>query len=419
MFTKAAIFSSDASWKNEAVSYKTGRASWREALRLPRPVYEISWDRPGVEALVEDAKNSFYERTGIRLPHNLHVHGPWVNYPVAGRIVESQEDNQRPSATYNPYRCPQGTKEKMVSTAARLAGWLGQAAESRFLRRVLEKGTSYNGVNSPATVIDLYRLVERYSPGAAERRGRTIQRRAAEILRPYGLSPSYKGIGAALAYGSKAIGKAAVLAAAVTLGHDPQISGGYRTARAFLASVSRTVKSETDTTDGVYVETAGSPQEVEFKLSRRSKVTGTATPFFTRQPETYLRNPGVLFKCGERTFHYLSGAYCRNYRTSLVEDAIWSAERAWENQRNAERTARRAALGDRQRQEALKRVSVLVTFEDSIRAGNCEPGTRAFQEAHGWVDRWYVREEWLVKTGERRAINALASAREKVLSMMG
>ncbi|NCC40899.1 MAG: hypothetical protein EOM21_15920 [Gammaproteobacteria bacterium] len=396
-------------WKVEAQSYLSGRADWREALR-PAPMIfsSATWDRPGCEKLVADAKDAFTEATGIRLPYNLEVHGPWVNFPAEGRIVEILgSENPRSS-----YTCREGTTDRMVGTAARVSGWLKGAAKSRFLTKMLEKSTSHRGMFSPATSIDVYRLVDRYTPGAAERRGRAVKERADEILSPYGLKCSWRGVGSALTYGAKATGKAATTAAAVTLGFDAQRSS-YKAARSFLASVSRTVSSREDDTDGVSVTLVGPDLEVKFKVSRRIVRVGTATKYFGPTGNTGVRRlPGILLECAGRTFHSQG-----RWGITDVQAAVWEAENAWRQQRNFERVQRRRAAA-RRPDTRLDRVCVLVRVEDSLNAGNCRLGTEAFQREHRWGDRWYIPTEWLRATHSPRAWNAAAEAEREVLKLM-
>lgn len=375
-----------------AVEYRTGRRSWRidaAPARDTRP----SWDRAGVEALVDAARVDFTTRTGVRLPGNLSVHGPWVTHPGIGAIRETDADPRR------PHECPLGTAAKMVGTAARAAGWLRAAADSRFLTRVLGATLSDRGINSPSTLIAPYTLFGRYTPGAAERRGRAIRARAAEILAPMGLSPSWAGVGVALAGGPKVVGKAAFIVAAVTLGHTGNPT--YRAARAFLATVCRTGGSREDATDGVSAWTVGEPETLHGVTVQRvaNRLHGRKGVRAARQTMFLVAGPGG------RTYHAPAWWQCG------PRAAVRAALEAWDRQRQVERAARA-------RDERLGRVSVLVTFADSLSAGNCYPGTAEFQRRHGWDSRWYVPAQWLYATGDGAAVRAANHAEADVLDRM-
>lgn len=156
-----------------------------------------SWDRPGLEAIVASAQKDFEAKAKFYLPHNLSVHGPYVSYRREGPIYKNLE---------------------MVDAAAKFSGWLRGAAAFPGLRLLLARTTSHRGMNSPSTHLNPWRIAKRYdSPGKAERAFWKTYRRAAEILRPYGLRPAWAGLAEALSFGSRRPGKAALRTAAHTL----------------------------------------------------------------------------------------------------------------------------------------------------------------------------------------------------------
>jgi hypothetical protein len=57
--------------------------------------------------------------------------------------------------------------------------------------------------------------------------------------------------------------------------------------------------------------------------------------------------------------------------------------------------------------------TVLVFTQDSVTAGNCQAGTAAFAEKHGWKKRHFVPADWLVNSTEPRARAAAKVALER------
>ena len=205
---------------------------WREEISASAR----TWDRAGCEALVASAAKDFEAATGVSLPWNLHIHGRWVSrahgrsFPLDGRGPLSHEG------------------EACLSEAARFAGWLRAAADHPPLVHLISRCTSDRGFNSLATTLNLYRLYDRYSPGAASRRLQAIRRRANEILAPTGSRVSWRALGYALERAPRATGKAATVAAATTLtGVSP--SRGYKANREALMCRLRTVNHTSNDLD--------------------------------------------------------------------------------------------------------------------------------------------------------------------------
>lgn len=124
--------------------------------------------------------------------------------------------------------------ERLIEQFARMGGWLKKAPEFPGICRLFAASPKWLGAT-----IDLWAFVRKYpSPGNAERRLWAVRERAAQILSGTGIMPSWVAIGNALLCHAST-GKAAVIAAAMTLSADRPKSGriahfGYREARAFL-----------------------------------------------------------------------------------------------------------------------------------------------------------------------------------------
>lgn len=185
-------YADDTTWIKEI-------SDWRGQVFVPEYRYGApTWNRQGVQGLVDEAKAHFEKVSGVSLPYNLSTHGPWVGYSWRNRLAED--------------------KEEMVSYAARFAGWLKKAAELRGLVRLIARTTSTNGMNSPYTELDIYRLFDRFSsPHSAERKLWKVLHRANQILAPYGISVSYAGLAYAMSHGDRRTGKSARRAAEATV----------------------------------------------------------------------------------------------------------------------------------------------------------------------------------------------------------
>lgn len=366
--------------------YLVGRRSWREDLR-PSPDFtpRRSWDRPGVEALVEAGAADFETATGVWLPLNIAKDGPWDSYPKEGRIVEREDPR-------GAYQCEPGTAGRMVSEAARFGGFLRGIAADPLLVELVRRTTSPRGCNSLATTISLGILAERWTPGALSRQARQVRARANEVLAPYGLRVSWRALGQTLEHGPRRTGKAAVWATAMTLGWDP-CRWSYADARAWLASVSRSQGRKVRIDDGV---TAG------IDLRRAQTIDGVTAIPASWSLGTHRRTAGYLCVRGRETYHA---------QADTARRAVELALDAWERRRTVR--AKRLA-----RKERLRNVSVLVYREDSLAAGNCPAGTDAFARDYGWTGRWYVTDDEVLATGNRLAANVAAAAQRAVLAQM-
>jgi len=105
-------------------------------------------------------------------------------------------------------------------------------------------------------------------------------------------------------------------------------------------------------------------------------------------------------------FFYVVSALGETYHAegSTPSRALREAVNAWRKQREL-----LAAQGV----DLPRGVSVLVTRADSYSAGNCQMGTEAFVQEHHLKGRWVVSADWLVKSGDYRALNAVKVAAAK------
>jgi hypothetical protein len=247
-----------------------------------------------------------------------------------------------------------------------------------------------------------------------------MRARANQVLSGFGLRVSWDAMGEVLESGPRRIGKASVLAAALTVaqyaGHRgltlPARLFTYREAREFMArargwrelldappgvqswvedhagdyacvadalQASRTSLVE-DFTDGVviYVDPT-----TETHVHGITVVRGWGTSPRSGSRRTY------LVRGGGRTYHYPT--YLTESPRDAVRDAVRDALKAWKRQRILDRECEREFMellpADR---------SVLVSRQDSIRAGNCAAGTEAFALANGWRRRECISVAWLL-----------------------
>ena len=202
----------DSSWKSfKDLTFdqilEEGEPARGRSFRIPREIRRTlpSWNKEGLEALVSSAKKDFEAQTGVALPWNLEIWGPYVGFPRKRYHLIAR-------------------RNEMVEDAARFAGWLRYVAENHkrlpLVMKLIERTVSSRGMNSPRTHLDLWRLVERHpSPGRLEHILRKLKISANQILEPYGLKVSWRGIALALQWGDRRTRRAAFFAAAETVTH--------------------------------------------------------------------------------------------------------------------------------------------------------------------------------------------------------
>ena len=186
-------------WKNDVQISFVRPKGWKK-----------SWDRAGLEKLVNSAKEYYKEKTGLNLPYNLAVHGPWVGHANECKLYEGD-------------RFGSSSAEEMVEVAARFSSWLRIIADKKLagLQRILEKNLDY-GMNAKGTNINPYQLLNVWnSPRTAENVFWKAYKRAWQILEPFGLRPAWQSVGRVMTSTnvSHRVGKMAFAIAADTVNH--------------------------------------------------------------------------------------------------------------------------------------------------------------------------------------------------------
>lgn len=141
----------------------------------------------GLAALVEPAIKEYEETTGDHnFPHNF------VRSQMSGSVGCVGSIGRKLSQT---------DANIEIEKFARLGGWIKAAAKLPGIRRLLRKGMSSRGMNSPYTYTTPHELAARFpSPGRFERLLWATKARATAILSAYdgNIKPSWVNLSAAL-----------------------------------------------------------------------------------------------------------------------------------------------------------------------------------------------------------------------------
>lgn len=180
--------------------------SWLHAQRLlnPRKRFGKPWRIRAHNAL-ETVLEALRQATGADIAHNAATHGPGCGYP---------------------YHKP--LPPEIAEQAAKSCGWYRLVAanpkEFGILVRLLYRGSSSRGYNSPCSWFPLWQFPQRFSsPYKAEKWLRKVVRAADRKLGGFRMPDgerihcSYRALGAISLIGSKAPRKAAEKAAVLTL----------------------------------------------------------------------------------------------------------------------------------------------------------------------------------------------------------
>lgn len=328
----------------------------------------------GVEALVNNAKKEFSEATGATLPWNLDLRsggdfgGTGLNYGPGnlGRrgnwlLLEHADE--------------------VMSQWTRFAGWLRTAKSQPVLARMITK-TQGNGQGAKATKFNLWDMQRRWnSPHRLDRMVRAVRKRGNAILSAYAgeLSVSYKGIALGL-LAERSVGKAAIVAVAVTLGVTAEYGKlNYRIARQSL--VDYHLCKVADNSDGVQSRREEHPRLVKLGVA----VYRIGTPRLTRRGNTVGVDWKWLVRSSQgRTFHGEWGDEREALRNALL---------SWERQ--DELSAKDADLVSFL--NGGRGFCPLFFRGDSRDAGNCSTGTESWLRERGWAERKFVPSVWLVK----------------------
>ncbi len=345
----------------------------------------------GLGALVESAIADFEEKVGESVfPYNF----VWSGRSGILQIGPAYYHNPGWETYRGRYCSPEGAEE-IVSWYKRFAGWIRTAAELPALRKVLVRGMSPNGVNSPYTEVYPDWMFKRFpSPHKLEKLLWATRERAEGILKRWGngYHPSWVDIYHFLEK-TERVGKAAIIAVAKTL-TSRKYFRFYRDARDFLTQLAIARREWVkDTSDGV--EILRSPEPVYTKLG----ISVYRALYQTRYGKYYFGSTAIS-KSGE-TYHH---AYA-DHPESVLRDAI----RSWKRRRELESQNREIV----DFVNGARGYCPLVTVEDSYAAGNCVPGTQAWMREHGFVGDIFPAKALLPYIENNLVLNVLKQVRER------
>lgn len=374
-----ADFGLDGSMTLEAIADRAAAEAAADHRRLTSRYVNAA----GLAALVDNGADWFISETGKDpFPYNL-THGQ-------GRVDLIHAAGAEEIGPYGR-RLSIDEADRLIETAARIGGWLKAAAQLPALRRVLERGLSPRGMNSPRTKICPFTLWKKFpSPGKLNRTLWKVRRKADHILNAYG---GERAPWADIAYALLLDGRpnrAALIAAAIRLGHEPYGSCPYKRARDWLVEVRLTGRI-LDVSDGVEMYLDPLP------AFQKAGVTVTCGVLIGRYGH---RQTAFLVRSADgRTYH--ADQWTFGPREALRE-ALW----AWREQDLLE--AEEADLIGFLRGD--EGVCPLVTRSTSHRAGNCAPGTEAWLRFHGWDRREWIPAAWLVPHLGDESVRRVAAA---------
>ncbi|GEM_PF-3595092 len=398
---------------------------WKEIVNAGQiPIdWKPSWDRAGLEELVDSAKEYYEERTGLILPHNLAVHGPWVGHPNGYKLYEGDRFDSAPA-------------EEMVSIAARFASWLKIIADQKLvgLQRLLEKNLSSRGMNSPRTKIDPYRLLRVWSsPHTAEKMFWKSYKRAWQILKPFGLAPSWKAVGQVMTnWHSYRVGKMAFIIAARTVNQILSLKVNREFTGKSIKILEKSRGIGQFVNDGDYAILAWAVDRIEtgeFSCIREAianagrlewdKTDGVGLwidPSLTKE----IHRVEVIHGWDRQGWFYFllrQKGTGRSYHfrpwKHTAREAVKFAIGEWHKQVRAERKKRNIL-----KVLQPKNASVLVWIQDSLDSGNCYIGTRAWSERNGFNGAMFAPAEKLLKfADDLRVFRVLQTVAEKVAEL--
>lgn len=271
---------------------------------------------------------------------------------------------------------------KIVVGVHRLAGWVRAIPEYRHLKLFIKKTQSYKGMNSPRTKVYLPQFVEKFpSPGGADKLLRKTMRRAKQIAKGFGVSPSWASVGQALMLNATPR-KAALIALTKTLSDEIM---AYKKSRDFLEKFHQF--SLIENYDGV--ETRRDPESAP--VYKRAGIS--VYPVFMKVKYNFRKSFLVIAADG-RTYHDSPHNYF--YECDEVwkyKHLIKEAVEAWKEQANLAK-AEADLIGFLKGE--LTGAAPLFTVSDSINAGNCQSGTETFAWKMGWGQKLFVPGVWLI-----------------------
>lgn len=352
---------------------EVGNVSWKQAAREDFQFCCETFDKPGLERIVQSAADKFKEIHGFSLPWNIAHCG--ILYGLNKYKKHKVRDFR-----VNP-----------IETTARFCGWLNVAVDDSVITHFIRKTQSVNGMWSPVTRCDLWKVAERHpSPGAFRKWILAVDRRSRQILKPYGLKPSWRALASVAETGPRKVGKAAFRVAAKTC--RQLFESTVNITAYFLNSLSDVevltrlsgvlplIQLNDIEQELVFLTMAYTKKSIREAMDTMDIVkdeTDGVTMFFNRSLPLIANIHGVTIEGGvleNGNVHYLYRLGSRSYHHYSPHD-IKVILRHWQQRRNLQEWAMRTfSKPDR---------TVLVWVKDSITAGNCMAGTKSFMDKHG------------------------------------
>lgn len=401
-------YEKDTLWQQEILS-------WKDLISIPDETWKYdTWSRYGLEKLVCQGIELFHMKISdkkVTLPHNLDIHGPWVQYPKNKKRIKEN--------------C-----QEFVTYAARFSGWLSTIAEMPGITKLISRTVSANGVYSPYTVLDLYKLFEKFpSPHECERKYWKVLKRSKEILQNYGISPSYNAIAIAMTSGKKATGKMALRVAEETVKYLTQKMFGEGLSLIQARGLKEALTKET------HIRFWAGNQLRNSRWNKRKNCWENITPRFAslREAIAYHQSTPLMKDDTDGVVTYIESdnfaiihkvkiweGFCPNGQKMYVCKQI-NTGRSYHSiyGENPKDIAKRCISAWRTQAELFKKNVNLVDFlngnlgycpliyrNDSYNAGNCRPGTESWIESLNWGQKNYVPGIWLIsKLDEWRVQN--------------
>jgi hypothetical protein len=355
---------------------EVGNCTWAQVQKEDFNFCCKTFDRAGLEKLVNDAVNSFGVETAIGLPWNIGHSGA----PFSGL------------SRYKKHKI-RDFKVNTVETTARFCGWLKVAETDEVIKEFIKRTQSNRGMNSTSTYCNLWKIVERHpSPGAFRKWILSVNRRTIQILKPYGLRPSWKALANVAEFGPRKIGKAAFRVAAKTCRQvlektterypyflekcsDVEVLVRLRGVKMLISEdITSAVKGL------VYLglEHSGlSVREIINTMQVLKDETDGVVMFFNvtipyRKTVHGVTIDGGVYENGNTQFLYRLGSRSYHHYSPYGIKMILSH---WKQRQSLQKQCMKEFnRADR---------TVLVWVKDSIAAGNCMAGTKAFMDKIG------------------------------------
>ncbi|MFZ2619828.1 MAG: hypothetical protein WAX89_03050 [Alphaproteobacteria bacterium] len=369
----------------------------------------------GVESLVNKAKERFIAAHGGVLPWNLDLRsggdfgGTGLNYGP-GNLGR------------NGRRMSKAEADEVLGQWAKFAGWLNAITDKHDATARMVVKVQGGGQGAKATHVNLWELHRRWpAPGKLEKMVRAVRNRGTAILSAYTGTPRVSNKGIALGLmAERTVGKAAVVAVAVTLG---LASSGerfrYREARQALIDLHLNFPI-VRTDDGITSRIGREPVLVDEGVA-------VYAAKFGREGRISLNRSGFLVVAGNRSYHVQE----ERYQTLYPAQTAAQAREAWARQDRyaAQEAAYQQSVAEAARVDAERRQQLvefldgtqfgacpLITREDSYTAGNCRPGTEEWVLGQGWRGREYIPGVWLIShLADPRVERVAAAARQRFL----